>query len=281
MSHDPSSTRSTSRRRQVLGAAAAGVAGAIAPAIVRADKWPSKPIRFVCAQAPGASTDATARTFADYFSTHLGVPVNVENKPGGAGMIAAETVARAAPDGYTFLVTLHSQLAQAPVLLKKPPINPDTELLPIGEISTGRGVMVSRKDLPAKTLPEIIELAKKQPVSVGNYSIGSGWQLLMAEVARQTGAKFNIVNYRGTGLMVPDLIGSQIDVGAGSMAGFGNIIERGSLKAVMFISGASRRAIRNCSPGKTTASRARCSSRWWSATCCSARSGCQRPSSAG
>jgi tripartite-type tricarboxylate transporter receptor subunit TctC len=207
------------------------------PRTVFANKWPSKPIRFVCAQAPGASTDGTARAFADYMSTHLGVAIAVENKPGGAGMIAAESVARSAPDGYTFLITLHSQLAQAPVLLKKPPINPDTELLPIGEISTGRGVMVARKDLPARTFPEVIEMSKKQPVSVGNYSIGSGWQLLMAEVARQTGAKFNMVNYRGTGLMVPDLLGSQIDIGAGSMAGLGNVIERGGVKALMFISG--------------------------------------------
>lgn len=237
MRTDKKAATADASRRQLLGAGVAIASASLIPSTAFADKWPSKPIRFVCAQAPGASTDGTARSFADYMSTHLGVGITVENKPGGAGMIAAETVARSAPDGYTFLVTLHSQLAQAPVLLKKPPINPDTELLPIGEISTGRGVMVARKDLPARTFPELIEMAKKQPVTVGNYSVGSGWQLLMAEVGRQTGAKFNIVNYRGTGLMTPDLIGGQIDIGAGSMAGFGNLIERGSVRALMFISG--------------------------------------------
>ena len=226
----------TRARRKVLAATSVGLCATYLPLVSRADKWPSKPIRFVCAQAPGASTDGTARAFADYYATHLGVPVTVDNKPGGAGMIAAEAVARAAPDGYTFLVTLHSQLAQAPVMLKKPPINPDTDLTPIGKISTGRGIMVARKDLPARTFPELVELAKSKSVSVGNYSVGSGWQLLMAEVARQSGAKFDIVNYRGTALMVPDLVGGSIDIGAGSLAGFAKVIEAGAIRPLLIIS---------------------------------------------
>src|SRR5690606_29680271 len=149
-------------RRRLLGASAAAASASLLPRVAFADKWPSKPIRFIAAQAPGASTDGTARSFADYFATHLGVPVVVENRPGAAGMIAADLVAKSPPDGYTFLVTLHSQLAQAPVLLKKPPLNPDTDLVPIGEISTGRGVMVARKDLPARDFKEVIELARKQ-----------------------------------------------------------------------------------------------------------------------
>lgn len=229
-------SRPATTRRQLITGGAAAVCATFLPSVSRADKWPSKPIRFVCAQAPGASTDGTARSFADYFSTHLGVPVTVENKPGGAGMIAAETVARSAPDGYTFLVTLHSQLAQAPVMLKKPPINPDTDLTPIGKISTGRGIMVGRKDLPGKSFLDIVESAKTKPISVGNYSIGSGWHLLMSEVGRQTGAKFDIVNYRGTGLMLPDLVGGSIDIGAGSFAGFAKVIEAGAVRPILIIS---------------------------------------------
>lgn len=224
-------------RRRLLGASAAAASASLLPRVAFADKWPSKPIRFIAAQAPGASTDGTARSFADYFATHLGIPVVVENRPGAAGMIAADLVAKSPPDGYTFLVTLHSQLAQAPVLLKKPPLNPDTDLVPIGEISTGRGVMVARKDLPARDFKEVIELARKQPVTVGNYSIGSGWQLMMAEVAKQTGANFTIVNYRGTGPMVSDIAGGQIDIGAGSLAGFGPMIQSGGVRALMIISG--------------------------------------------
>ena len=228
--------QSTPRRRGLLAGSAAACATYL-PQVSRADKWPSKPIRIIVGVAPGGSTDGTARSFADYFSTHLGVPVTVENKPGGAGMIAAEQVVRSAPDGYTFLVTLHSQLAQAPVLLKKSPINPDTELVPIGEISTGRGIMVGRKDLPVKNFTDVIEQAKVRSMSVGNYSIGSGWQLMMAEVSRQTGAKFDIVNYRGTALMLPDVLGGQIDLGAGSLAGFAQVVERGAVKPIMIISG--------------------------------------------
>ena len=171
-------------RRRLLSALPASLAAAwTGPASAQA--WPAKPIRIVAAQAPGSSNDNTARAFADYLSTQLGVPVTVENKPGGIGMIAAELVAHSAPDGYTLLITLHSQLAQAPVLLKKVPIDPYKDLVPIAAISTGVGPMVVKKDLPVNNLAELIELARKRPVTVGNYGIGSGWQLQMVQLARQ------------------------------------------------------------------------------------------------
>ena len=170
-------------RRRVLAAAAGALAAGLAPSVARAQAWPSRPIRIIAAQAPGSSNDATARAFAEWFSTRLGVPVVVENKPGGAGMIAAETVARSAPDGHTFLLTLHSQLAQAPVLLKKPPIDTSKDLLPIAAMSTGTSPAVVYKDFPAKSLKELVEVSKKRPVTVGNYSIGSGWQIMMTEFA--------------------------------------------------------------------------------------------------
>ena len=215
MRTDKKAATADASRRQLLGAGAAIASASLIPSTAFADKWPSKPIRFVCAQAPGASTDGTARSFADYMSTHLGVGITVENKPGGAGMIAAETVARSAPDGYTFLVTLHSQLAQAPVLLKKVPLDTSRDLVPIAALSTGVGVGVMKKDLPVANLKELVELARKRPITVGNYGMASGWHLMMLQLGRQTGAKFDIVNYKGTGPMLVDLLAGQIDLGGG------------------------------------------------------------------
>ena len=226
------------RRRRLLGAAAASAALPwLSPNRAFADNWPSRPIRIIAAQAPGSSNDSTSRAFAEFFSSRLNVPVVVENKPGGIGMIAAEAVARSKPDGDTLLCTLHSQLAQAPVLLKKPPIDPSRDLTPVASISTGVGVMVATKGLPANSFKELIALAKKRPVSVGNYGIGSGWQLMVTQLKKLTGAQLDIINYKGTGAMIGDLLAGHIDIGAGSLLGMSGGLAAGGLKPLLIISG--------------------------------------------
>ena len=225
------------QRRRLLVAGSGVLVPSLLPLSAKAQSWPSKPIKIIAAQAPGSSNDSTGRALADYFSSRLGVPVLVENRPGGLGMIAAEAVARSAPDGHTLLITLHSQMAQAPVLLKKPPIDTSKDLVPIGALGVGPVVAVVHKDLPVKNLKELIELARKRPVSVGNYAIGSGWQLMLTKLAAQTGAQFTIVNYKGTGAMLMDLYGGQIEVGAGSLAGMGAGVQNGSVRPVVIIIG--------------------------------------------
>lgn len=119
------------------------------------------------------------------------------------------------------MLTLHSQPAQAPALLKRMPLNPDTDLVPIAALGVGPVPGVVHKDFPAKSIQEVIEYAKKKPVNVGNYAVGSGWQLMLDQLAKDTGAQFNVLNYKGTGAMLMDLYGGQIDMGAGSLAGIG------------------------------------------------------------
>jgi len=228
------------RRRLLLAAGGGALTACGLPRMARAQDWPSRPIRLIAAQAPGSSNDTTARALATYLTAQLKTPVVVENKSGAIGMIAAETVARSNPDGYTLLFTLHSQLAQAPVLLKKPPIDPDKDLIPIGAYSTGLSPVAVKKDLPVKNIQELIELSKKRSIAVGNYSIGSSWQLMVTELANQTGGQFIMVNYKGTGPMVSDLIAGNIDVGAGSLAGLGGFIEKGMIKPILMLAGDSK-----------------------------------------
>lgn len=201
--------------------------------------WPDKPIRIIAAQAPGSSNDASARALADYLSFKLGVPVVVENKSGGVGMIAAEALVRAPADGYTLLLTLHSQPAQAPALLKRLPIDPDKDIVPIAAMGVGAVTGVVHKDFPAKTIQEVIAYAQTTPVNVGNYAVGSGWQLMLDQLSKDTGAKFNVVNYKGTGAMLMDLYSGQIDMGAGSLAGVGAGIQQGSVRPVVIVMGSS------------------------------------------
>ncbi|MDB5828010.1 MAG: hypothetical protein JWQ73_2230 [Variovorax sp.] len=225
------------QRRRLLAAGLAAFGTGLLPQLARAQTWPSKPIRLIAAQAPGSSNDATARALAEYMTARLGQPVIVENRPGGIGMIAADAVARSAPDGYTLLITLHSQLAQAPVMLKKVPLDTSKDLTPISAFSTGTSPLCVKKDLPVKNFKELVALAKKRPVTVGNYGIGSGWQLMVNQLAKQTGGKFDIVNYKGTGPMVFDIMAGTIDCGAGSMAGMGGGIKNGSMRPMLVISG--------------------------------------------
>ena len=224
-------------RRHLLAAGSGLLASAVWPTFAQTATWPSKTIRIIAAQAPGSSNDASARAFAEYFSQKLGVSVVVENKPGGVGMIAAEVVAHSPPDGHTLMLTLHSQPAQAPVLLKKMAVDPDKELVPIASIGVGPVTAVVHKDFPVNTLAELIAYARKKPVNVGNYAIGSGWQLMLTELAKQTGAQFNVVNYKGTGAMLMDLYGGQIDMGAGSLAGMGGGIQKGNVRPIVIIIG--------------------------------------------
>lgn len=198
--------------------------------------WPANPIKIVAAQAPGSSNDSSARALSDYFTQKLGVPVVVENKPGGVSMIAAEAVARANPDGYTLLIALNSQLAQAPVMIRKLPIDPDKDLLPIASLGVGPVTGVVHKDFPVRSMKELVEYAKKKPVNVGNYAIGSGWQLMLAQLSKETGAQFNIVNYKGTGAMLMDLFAGQVDIGAGSLAGMGGGIQKGNVRPIVVFS---------------------------------------------
>ncbi len=234
--HDPlaSQTPGLVRRRLLITAAVAGLplgAGA-QPA-----GWPTRTIRIIAAQAPGSSNDVTARAFADFFAQKLNVPVVVESRPGGVGMIAGEAVARSAPDGHTLLLTLQSQPAQAPALLKKLPINPDKDLIPVASIGVGPVVAVANKDFPVHSLSELIAYAKTKPVNVGNYAIGSGWSMMLNQLSTDTGAQFNVVTYKGTGAMLSDLYGGQIQMGAGSLAGMGAGLKAGHVRPIVIIIG--------------------------------------------
>ncbi|MFT3801379.1 MAG: tripartite tricarboxylate transporter substrate binding protein [Burkholderiaceae bacterium] len=224
-------------RRRFVFAGGALVAAAAMPRTARAQGWPNKPIRIVCAQAPGSSVDSMARAFGEYFAGELKVPIIIENKPGGVGMIAAEMVAHSAPDGNTLLFTLHSQLAQAPVLLKKVPIDTSNDLVPISAVSPGTGAFVVRKGLPVATYPEFVEFARTRPVSIGNYGAGSGWQLQLLELIRQTSMQIDIVTYRGTGPMMVDLNAGQIDGGSGSLVGLAPALQAGNVKPLVVTTG--------------------------------------------
>lgn len=223
-------------RRRLLGASVGAAGLTMLPHSALAQAWPSRTIRVVTAQAPGSGNDAIARAFAEYASRQLGSSVVVESRPGGGGMIAAQHVASQPPDGHTLLMVLNSQLAQAPVLLKKPPIDTARDLTPIAGFAVGTSPVCVHKDVPVRNLTELLQLAKTRPVSVGNFAIGSTWHMVLTQLMKDTGAQFTIVHYKGTGPMVQDLMAGNIEVGAGSLIGMNPGIQSGKTRPVVLIS---------------------------------------------
>ncbi|WP_367394620.1 Bug family tripartite tricarboxylate transporter substrate binding protein [Cupriavidus sp. Agwp_2] len=158
--------------------------------------YPSKPVRLVVPYPPGGATDVLARALGDPLSKLWQRPVIVENRPGVGGMIGADVVAKAAPDGYTLLLALPS-LVQTPYMVAKPPFDPLRDLTAIGQLCTSSLVLTANSAMP-RTLPEVISLAKAQPnkVSYGTYGIGTGAHLYMQVFTTGAGAELLHVPYK-------------------------------------------------------------------------------------
>ena len=193
-----------------VGAAALGLIGA-AP-LAAQDKWPTRPIRMVVPYPPGGNSDLIGRFMAERLSAALGQQVVVENKGGGGGAIGAEVVANAAPDGYTILMAPSGVLVVTPHL-RKVPYDP-MAFVPIATISGSYGIVSARRDLPANSLAELGELAKKEPgkLTFGSAGPGTMTQLTCEVLATELGAKMTHVPYRGSAPSLNDLVGGRIDV---------------------------------------------------------------------
>lgn len=135
----------------------------IAPISASAQSWPTKPVRIVVAYPPGGATDLQARLVAAKLKDRWGVPVVVENKPGGNTVIATETVAKAAADGHTVLLTA-MPFALNPLLIAKLPYNTATDLVPVTLLATIPNVLVVYPGLPVNSLDDLIKLDRKSVV---------------------------------------------------------------------------------------------------------------------
>ncbi|TDF67987.1 tripartite tricarboxylate transporter substrate binding protein [Cupriavidus sp. L7L] len=175
--------------------------------------YPSKPVRLVVPYPPGGATDVLARALGEPLGKLWQRPVIVENRPGVGGMIGADVVAKAAPDGYTLLLALPS-LVQTPYMVAKPPFDPLRDLTAIGQLCTSSLVLTANSAMP-RTLPEVVSLAKSQPnkLSYGTYGIGTGAHLYMQVFTTGAGVELLHVPYKGEAPIATDLIGGQISLG--------------------------------------------------------------------
>jgi tripartite-type tricarboxylate transporter receptor subunit TctC len=176
-----------------------------------AQTWPTKPIRVIAPFAPGGGVDIAARIVGEKLQAILGQPVLVENKPGAGAMIGAEIVAKAAPDGYTLLLTSNS-LVNSPLLFGKAPFDWRKDFAFITTILEQPMVMEVNPNVPAKTVAEFVALAKSDPakVSMGTSGPGSINHLAGEWLMQLTGAKWEMVHYKGAAPANADLLSGTI-----------------------------------------------------------------------
>lgn len=214
------------RRRTLQGIALA--AGGLVPGLhAQTARWPDKPLRVVVPFPPGGLTDAYARLFADHFSQTLGQPSVVDNRPGGGAIIGISQVAKAAPDGYTLLVSTSGTVWQNRVLYSKLPYNLDTDLVPIAVFPSGPLAVAVAPGVPSKNMREFIAYAREREVNMASYAPGSYPHMVADQLNRHAGTKIQTVQYKGESPMWVDVAGNSAQIGIGSYQAFNTVQQRG------------------------------------------------------
>jgi len=213
---------------------AAAVLSAFAAGGAHAQAFPSKPIKVVIPFVAGGSSDIVGRAIASKFQEFLGQPGVVENRPGANGAIAAEFVAKADPDGYTVLVGSIGVFSINAALFKDLRYHPVRDFAPVTLAVTTPNVLVTRPDLPSKSMKELVEFAKKNPGRLSYCSSGTGSSdHLTAELLKQMSGTFVLhVPYRGGAACQTDLMGKQIDVSFQNLGAVTSYIKGGRMKAL-------------------------------------------------
>ena len=223
---------------------AAAAAGAIVACAAAAQSFPSKPIRVIIPFVAGGSSDIVGRAIGSKFHELLGQPAVVENKPGANGAIAAEFVAKAEPDGHTILVGSIGVFSINAALFKDLRYQPVRDFAPITLAVTTPNVLITRPDLPASSLQELVQLAKKNPGRLSYCSSGTGSSdHLTAELLKQMSGTFAVhVPYRGGAACQTDIMGSQVDYSFQNLGAVTNYIKAGRMKALAVTASAFMRA---------------------------------------
>jgi tripartite-type tricarboxylate transporter receptor subunit TctC len=200
-------------RRQFQHLAAGAAALPIAARRVRAQAWPSRPVRWLVGYAPGGGNDIVARLMGQWFSDRLGQPFVIENRPGAATNMATEAVVHAAPDGYTLLLVGQPNAINA-TLYETLPFNFIRDIAPVAGLMTVPNVMVIHPSFPAQTVLEFIAYARAEPGKVNMASAGNGSAAHLAgELFKSmTGVSMVHVPYRGQAPALADLLGGQVQV---------------------------------------------------------------------
>ncbi|MBU8537245.1 Bug family tripartite tricarboxylate transporter substrate binding protein [Falsiroseomonas tokyonensis] len=224
----------TSITRRHFGALAGGAVLAAAARPAAAQAWPSRPVTVVVPWPAGGSTDVLARSVSRHFSERFGQPFVVENRSGANGNIGAASVARAAADGQTLMVTTNGPITNNTLLFKSMPFNPSTDLTPIALLAELPIVIAARAQMPYRTVQELVAYAKANPdkVNCGTPPLGSAAHLAIELLMHRAGIRLNLVPYRGSAPLTNDLLAGAVDMGIDLVTTYLPHIEAGTLRAL-------------------------------------------------
>lgn len=199
-------TRPIGRRAALAALAATPALPGLSLAQAADGAWPSRPIRFIVAFPAGSGTDTTARIFAEAMQAELGQPVVVDNRGGANGFIASEAVARARPDGYTFLFTANTTHGSNPALFRRLPYDPVADFSPIALVGLGVLLVVVNNDLPIRSMQDLVVYARTNPGRL-NFASGSASSRVAGEMFKSmSGVDMVNVTYRSNPLGITDVI---------------------------------------------------------------------------
>lgn len=220
------------RRRFNLRLLAASAAAVAAPT-VRAQTWPSKPIRIIVPYTPGGFTDVTARLVAQKLQERLGQTVSIDNKPGANSIIGVDLIAKAPPDGQTFGVVIAAYAANT-TLYAKLPYDPRKDLAAVSLIGISPLIAAVNNDAPFKTATELVAYARKYPgkVSFGSSGNGAAAHLTTELFKAQTGTFMVHIPYRGSVPALTDLMGGQIQLFFDAASGLINPGKTGKVRLI-------------------------------------------------
>jgi tripartite-type tricarboxylate transporter receptor subunit TctC len=200
-------------------------------------QFPTRPIVLVVPYAAGGNVDVSARTLQAGLGDSLGVPVVVENRPGAAGTLAGQYVARAAPDGHTLFVGSNGPIMLAPMTMPTPPYQWQQAFAPVSTLALATNTLVVRPSLPATSMAELVAYSREHPgkLTVAVDSIAS-INHFMAELLRlKSGMTWTEVHYRGNAPAVTDLIAGNVDVGFFQLVDTAPHLKAGTLRALAIL----------------------------------------------
>jgi tripartite-type tricarboxylate transporter receptor subunit TctC len=214
------------------------VAALALPVAAFAQAWPARPVTFIVPFPAGGNADVLARALAPELSEKLGQQFIIDNRTGASGNIGGNAVAKAAPDGYTFMFATTGPIATSKLLYKSLPYDPEKDLAPVVLVAKAPLIVAAHPGFPVKDLKELIAYAKANPekVNAGTPGNGSLGQLASELLQQHTGIKITHVPYRGSAPVMTDLIGGQVNVAFDFMPTYIPLVNDGKVRPLAITS---------------------------------------------
>ncbi len=218
---------------QFRAAVAATVLG-LSAGFAQAQSYPTRPVRFIVPEGPGSASDLRARQIAPSLAAALSQAVVVDNRPGASMIIGAEAAAKSPGDGHTIFMGTIVTHSLNPLLFKSLPYHPEEDFIAVTAVTAAPPVLTVGPAAGVMTMRELIDLAKKQPGSVGYGSLGRGapQYLLMEEISSASGATFVLVQYKSAGTYIQDVLGGHLHIAFYYWSIVGPHVRAGKLKAL-------------------------------------------------